>query len=934
MRECNNRVHDMRSSEMAIPLMAQPLLGQGPAPGAPPRPGPGLSAIEIEVDDDTGKVTIRDKSRAAAPAKGESFDDNLAERLEEGALGSIAETLLRGIEADERSRKEMLEHYTRGMDLLGLTLEGDAAGQGGKSISRIRHPILLWACVRFQAGARNELLPAAGPVKARIDGEDTPARQELAKDFERDFNHYLTVTASEYYPDTDRGLFYLAYGGTLFKKVYHCPLRERPVSECVYMPDLIVSNDATDLANAQRVTHRFEMAQNTVRRLQQEGFYLDAALVQPTEAAVDPARQKEAQIAGVLAQREQQEDRQHTIYECYAALDLGAHGLAEAEAERPAYAGGSAPASAGRPLPYRVSIERDSRKVLEIRRNWKAGDPAKKPRKRFVKYGLVPGFGFYDYGYLHLIGNHTKALTALWRLVIDAGMFSTFPGGLRLKGSRTSTNEFRPGPGEFPEIDAAGVEDIRKLIMAMPYKDPSPVILQMIEMLMKDAAQIAGTVELELGEGRTNMPVGTILSMIEQQTQVMSAVHKRNHASQQEELLLLKELFAEDPTALMRFNPDPARGWQEAAEFADLALVPASDPNVPAQIHRIMQSTVLWMMGTQAPQLFNQQEVVRRILRTINIGDIEGLMAPARAQAGPPVDPKAAAAAAELPLKQTKLMLAQQELIQDRAENQREAAAQAIEMQQRQQDRSLKAVIATAKLAQTPDALAAARACAAGYPVVGAGVGTVPQFQTGGGAPDTSAASPSDQATTSPEQATSDTASDGGFEETSQPVDTLRRPSGDLVLNPLTGMPLIMPRGVSLQDNIATGRAMKENYTKAVNSVDESQGESDVNSQMAAEFARAMQMYAQFAAGKPMDYQRTSGYFNDLYTPFSSYNFGAVARAAGYSQEEALRAAGLYNWLRSTGDKSGIYGNNPKNVPLIKQGWEQQPEFVQGSQGN
>ncbi|HWI26482.1 MAG TPA: hypothetical protein VN668_05890 [Stellaceae bacterium] len=290
-------------------------------------------------------------------------------------------------------------------------------------------------------------------------------------------------------------------------------------------------------------------------------------------------------------------------------------------------------------------------------------------------------------------------------------MFATFPGGLRLKGSRSSTNEFRPGPGEFPEIDAAGVEDIRKLIMAMPYKEPSGVILEMIQLLAKDAAQIAGTVELELGEGRTNMPVGTILSMIEQQTQVMSAVHKRNHASQQQELLLLKELFAEDPAALTRPGMDAARRWEEAAAFADLELVPASDPNVPAQIHRIMQSTVLWMLASAAPQLFNQQEVARRILRSINIGDAESLLnaspQPPPGMAAPAADPRAAALAAELPLKQRKLDLAQQELMQRQQESAREAAAEAVEAQQRQQDRALKAAIESAKLAHAREKLAA-----------------------------------------------------------------------------------------------------------------------------------------------------------------------------------------------------------------------------------
>jgi len=338
----------------------EPLRGQGPGLGAVPAQ-PSADGLEIEIDEGTGRVRVRETGARPGPATPRSFDENLAERLEDAALSAIAEELLAGIEADERSRRDMLEQYARGMDLLGLKLDGDAAGfaagQGGKTISRIRHPILLWACVRFQAGARGELLPAAGPVKVRIDGEGNAAKDTLARDFERDFNHYLTVTASEYYPDTDRGLFYLAYGGTLFKKVYRCPLRERPVAECVYMPDLIVSNDATDLDNAQRVTHRFEMARATLKRLQQEGFYLDIELTPPSGAAPEPTAQKAAEIAGVTAQRERPQDRQHRIFECYAELDLAAPGMAEA--------GGRV----GRPLPYRVSIDQDSRKVLEIRRN-------------------------------------------------------------------------------------------------------------------------------------------------------------------------------------------------------------------------------------------------------------------------------------------------------------------------------------------------------------------------------------------------------------------------------------------------------------------------------------------------------------------------------------------------------------------------------------
>ena len=916
---------------MPIPLMSPPLMGQGPALGAAPDPDPALGVVEIEVDDATGDVTIRDPAAQEA-AQDRGFDDNLAETLDAAALGQIAETLLRGIEADERSRREMLEQYTRGMDLLGLKLEGDAAGfaagQGGKTISRIRHPILLWACVRFQSGARNELLPAAGPVKIRIDGAEDAAKDELAKDFERDFNHYLTVSASEYYPDTDRGLFYLGYGGTLFKKVYRCPLRERPVSECVYMPDLIVSNDATDLANAQRVTHRFEMAPATLERLKASGFYLDVALAPPAEAALaaQPAKQKEAQIAGVQPQREQPEDKQHTIYECYSDIDLAPLGHKEPGAR------------AGRPLPYRVSIDHDSRKVLEIRRNWRAGDAGFARRRRFVKYGLIPGFGFYDYGFLHLIGNHTKALTALWRLVIDAGMFSTFPGGLRLKGSRASTNEFRPGPGEFPEIDAAGVEDIRKLIMAMPYKEPSGVILEMIQLLMKDAAQIAGTVELELGEGRTNMPVGTILSMIEQQTQVMSAVHKRNHASQQEELLLLKELFAEDPAALAALNPAPARRWQAAEEFADLDLVPASDPNVPAQIHRIMQSTVLWMLASAAPSLFNQQEVVRRILRTINIGDADSLLSAApQAVAGagsPPPDFKAAALAAELPLKQQKLALAQQELQQQRADSAREAAAEAQEAQQRQQDRALKAAIEAAKLAHAREKLEqqhdAATATATAPRADGGVVDEAVAAPAGNAAGDGSAEPQSGGAASAANATPTSGARQSGSDTnpgtpSTPPAFEVRLPDGSFVddvhKTPYNQTGHLLAPVADLSHIAQAGREAGGDYRELLKNPDGG---------LTAQQYMAIVLGDHFRQGGIFDYQRArdegvKGGFRQLpqFRHVANFNIGLYAQQAGLPLDETLGIAGLYAWWKSKNYASGApYGIDPEDTEFITKGFQ------------
>ncbi len=523
-------------------------------------------------------------------------------------------------------------------------------------------------------------------------GDDTTDRVALAEALEKDMNHYLTVTATEYVPDTDRGLFYLGYGGCIFKKVYSCPLRKRPVSECVYLPDLVVSNEATDLDNAIRVTHVIPMTKSTFRRMQLAGAYRDIPLSVPA-ATPRPTKQKEGQIAGVNPQPQRQDDQPYMIHECYTELDLGRWGKAEKGAPKDL------------PLPYRITLEKETQKILEIRRNWKQGDPDYRKRRVFVKFPLVPGFGFYDLGYLHLLGNQAVALTAIWRILCDAGMFNSFPGGVRVKGLRNSTNEIKPAPGEFVEVDIGKTTSIQDAVMPFPYKEPSQVLMAMGQEIEQNAQRLGHAVELEVGEGRTNVPVGTIMSMIEQQTMVMAAVHKRLHGSQATELQLLRDLFAEDPEALWRGNKRAQRQWRDPAEFEDLDLVPASDPNVPGQIHRIMQATALSILAAQNPDIYKRIAVQKRLLQTINISNADDLLiteeqqaAQAAAQAQQPPDPRLGIAAAQQATKQQDLQLKAegqaQKIAADQAEGERKEREMAQEAEERQADRESREKVA------------------------------------------------------------------------------------------------------------------------------------------------------------------------------------------------------------------------------------------------
>lgn len=591
--------------------------------------------LRIEHDDGSITITLDGSPLERAGKEGPAgWWDNLVDEIDDQERSRISEDLLRGVRDDLTSRQEWIDARADGMRLLGLKL--DIPGLGGspdgapvEGISRVRHPLLLEAVLRFQANARSEMLPTDGPVKIRDDGNgDTIEQDRLADALEKDLNHYLTVTAKEYYPDTDRMLLMLGFGGTAFKKVYYCPLRQRPVSETVDANDLIVNESATDLSNASRITHRVMLRASTVKRLQILGVYRDVELSTPLTQNLDAVQLEKKSIEGIAVSTSNPDDRDREIYECYCELNIKGF---EHELKGRA---------TGLEIPYRVTIDVSSRQILSVVRNYDE-DTRDLPEARttFVKYTFVPGFGFYDIGLLNILGNTTNAVTAAWRELLDAGMYSNFPGFLMADtGGRQNTNIFRIPPGGGAPVKTNGMP-INQAIMPLPYKEPSQALMALVQDISQTGMRIGGTSEQQVGEGRADAPVGTTLAMIEQATKVLNSVHKRMHASQAEEFQLLVQVFREHPESFWQRNRKPAYGWDEQTFLAalnDCDLVPQADPNTASHGQRVMKIMALKQLQAAQPSLYDPIAIDRAALVAIGFNNPDQFLAPPQAQAAPP----------------------------------------------------------------------------------------------------------------------------------------------------------------------------------------------------------------------------------------------------------------------------------------------------------
>lgn len=668
---------------------------------------------DITIDPETGDISIPTEDGGVqiiidAPEEEDEEDDqrfyaNLAGKIDDYERGRIVEEVLRGIEADDESRREWLNTRAEGIKMLGTALEhaqSDAGNSTGpfEGMSSVRHPLLLEAIVRFQSNAAAELYPPSGPVKVRDDRPTKPKgvmdmpnighnggpplddpmqsaeiaaadqvdREELSEALEKGFNHNLTVVDRGYRPDSVRMLFWVGFGGCAFKKIYDCPIKQRPVSRYVDASDIIVSNAVSDHRDAGRITHRIVMRPALVKRMQIAGVYRNIELHEPQFQA-NAQDEAVAKAQGLAATPQRQEDQPRTLYESYVELDIVG------------YEHKQGTKLTGIPLPWKVTIDKDARELLELRRNWDEDDDTYTARQVFVKFGFIPAMGFYDLGLLHLLGNGDRALTAAWRIALDAGMFNNFPGFIYNEGTiRNWTNQNRVPPGGGIGIKAPANVPLNQLIQPLPYKDISAGLVGMITHVEQRMDRVAGTAELPVGEGRQDAPVGTTLALIEQATKVLAAVHINLHDAQSEEFQILKDRYRENPEAFWRWNKK-ARAW-EKEEFLraleDFELVPAADPNTPAHMIRLIKCQAVKTVAQLNPQLYDMQKVDEWIFKMIGVSDPDQFFAPPPNPGDAPPDPMIIAAQMQLEAKKAQIQAQLEGKLQELQLRQQESAAE------------------------------------------------------------------------------------------------------------------------------------------------------------------------------------------------------------------------------------------------------------------
>jgi len=606
-------------------------------------------AAKIETDDGgvvvyIGPPRIRNEDT--------EFGDNLALVMPENQLNGIADELITLIDNDNQSRREWLDTRARGMELMGLRIEAMRSnGSDGSAPlegqSQVRATLLAEAVIRFGANAFAELVPTDGPAKVTEDTSGaSPALDDLADALEKDLNHYLTVIDKPWVPDTDQMLLRIGLDGCVFKKVSHDPILRRPTSRACYGDDIIVNNSATSIYDAGRITHRVFMRKSMIRRMQLVHAYRDIDLADPGYIEKLPTEQQAEQISGVRKHESwERDDRDHEILECYCELDI------------PGFEHETDGAPDGLAVPYKVAIHRESRQVLELRRNWDEDDEMCLPKTYFVMFPFIRGFGFYAIGLSHLLGNMTNGITACYREMVDAGMYANFPGALIAKGSaRQNNNIFRIPPGGTAEIETGGLP-IQQVAMPLPYKSPDAVWTSFVQALNQEGKSLGGTAEIMVGEGRQDAPVGTTLALIEQAIKPLLATHKRLCAAQSDELQLLVERFREDPESFIRASqklkpkkkPNPMMpspmNWDEQLFLQAInenTIVTKADPNTASHLQRMLRNAALYQMAKDEPPAFNTLTIRRMCIRGIGFANPDQFLNPNPQP--PPPDPKAQAA--------------------------------------------------------------------------------------------------------------------------------------------------------------------------------------------------------------------------------------------------------------------------------------------------
>ena len=568
------------------------------------------SPLEIEIVNPEGVTIGMDGLEIEIEPESEKSDDfyaNLAEEMDERVLQSLASDLTSDFEGDVAARKDWIQTYVDGLELLGLKIE--ERSEPWEGACGVYHPLLSEALVKFQSETMMSIFPAMGPVKTKVIGKETPETKAAAERVQEDMNYQLTEVMQEYRPETERLLWGLGLAGNAFKKVYDDEQLGRQVAMYVPAEDMVVPYGASSLESAERVTHVMRKTENEMRSLQVSGFYRDIDLGEPANV-LDEVEKKIAEKLGFRATT----DDRYKVLEMHVNLDLDGYEHTDEDGE-----------PTGVALPYIVSIEKGTNTVLSIRRNWEPDDEKHQKRQCFVHYGYIPGFGFYCFGLIHLIGAYAKSGTSIIRQLVDAGSLANLPGGFKTRGLRVKGDDTPIAPGEFRDVDVpSGV--MRDNIMPLPYKEPSQVLMALLNQIVEEGRRFANTADLNLSDMSANAPVGTTLAILERTLKVMSAVQARVHFSLKQELKLLKRIIADNTPEDYSYQPVIGSRMAKRSDYDSTDVIPVSDPNASTMAQKIVQYQAAMQLAQQSPNLFNMPLMYRQMLDVLGIKDAQKLI--------------------------------------------------------------------------------------------------------------------------------------------------------------------------------------------------------------------------------------------------------------------------------------------------------------------
>jgi hypothetical protein len=550
---------------------------------------------EMEMEEDILEISTED------------FSENLAEKIPDSVLATLGSELVDEFTSDVDSRKDWIQTYVDGLELLGLKIE--ERSEPWEGACGVYHPILAEAVVKFQAETIMETFPASGPVRTQIIGKETPEKKESATRVEEDMNYEITDVMTEFRPEHERMLWGMGLSGNGFKKVYEDGQLGRQVSMYVQADDLVVPYGASNLQTAERITHVMRKTENEMRKLQVSGFYRDVDLGDP----VNTLDEVEKKIAEKLGFRATTDDR-FKILEMHVDLDLEGHEHTDESGE-----------PTGIALPYVVSIEKNTGTVLSIRRNWREGDKKHEKRQHFVHYGYIPGFGFYCFGIVHLLGAFAKSGTSILRQLVDAGSLANLPGGFKTRGLRVKGDDTPIAPGEFRDVDVPSGA-MKDNIMPLPYKEPSQTLITLLNQIIEDGRRFASAGDLKVADMSANSPVGTTLAILERTLKVMSAIQARIHYSMKQEFRLLKEIIASNAPEEYSYQPQEGSKKAKKSDYDAVNIIPVSDPNAATMSQKVVQYQAVLQLSQTAPQLYNLPFLHRQMLSVIGIKNAQKLV--------------------------------------------------------------------------------------------------------------------------------------------------------------------------------------------------------------------------------------------------------------------------------------------------------------------